>query len=112
VHTIADYTREKRLVAEYIARDMVSRLAPQRIILFGSVALEKARETSDVDLIAVGESEMTFKERMNYLYSEIERHEDIDMFWYTPEELETMRKTSSFVRHALEEGVLLYERKG
>jgi hypothetical protein len=33
------------------------------------------------------------------------------MFWYTPEELEKMKKTSSFVRHALEEGVVLYERQ-
>ena len=111
MRTIAEYTREKRLLAERISRDMVSRLNPQRILLFGSVAREEARETSDVDLIAIAESEMSFKERMNYLYSEIERHEDIDMLWYTPEELERMKKTSSFVRHALEEGVLLYERR-
>ena len=109
--TIIEYTEEKRRIAEAMADRIASQVNPERILLFGSVARGEARETSDVDLIVVEESDLTFKQRMNFLYSEIERHDEVDMFWYTPEELETMRKTSSFVRRAIEEGVVLYERE-
>ncbi len=53
---------------------------------------------------------MTFKERMNVLYSEIDRSDDVDLLWYTNTELETMKPKSSFIRMALREGTVLYER--
>ena len=109
--TIIEYTEEKRRIAEAMADRIASQVNPERILLFGSVARGDARETSDVDLIVVEESDLTFKQRMNFLYSEIERHEDVDMFWYTPRELEKMQPQSSFVRRALEEAVVLYERE-
>jgi predicted nucleotidyltransferase len=108
--TIADFSREKREIAERMIASIVERIDPARVILFGSVARSRARETSDIDLIIVGESDLSFKERMNVLYGELDRSADVDMLWYTPRELDRMQRTSSFVRHALEEGVVMYER--
>jgi predicted nucleotidyltransferase len=109
--TILDYTREKRLTAEKMAADIVSRIDPDRILLFGSVGRGEARETSDIDLMVVLDSGLSFKQRMNFLYTEIERHDEVDMLWYTPDELAKMRGRSSFVRQALKEAVTLYERE-
>jgi predicted nucleotidyltransferase len=108
---IAKYTEEKRRIARDTASRIVDRLDPARILLFGSVARGAARETSDIDLLVIKESDMPFKKRMAFLYAEIERHEDIEMLWYTQRELENMKQWSSFVRHVLKEAELIYERK-
>jgi predicted nucleotidyltransferase len=94
-----------------MAADIVSRIDPDRILLFGSVGRGEARETSDIDLMVVLDSGLSFKQRMNFLYTEIERHDEVDMLWYTPDELAKMRGRSSFVRQALKEAVTLYERE-
>lgn len=108
--TISEFTRDKRAIANEMAKRIAHSLDPDRILLFGSVARGQAREASDVDLMVVADSDLSFKDRMDLLYTRIERGEEIDMLWYTPQELDRMKRTSSFVRHALEEGVLLYER--
>jgi predicted nucleotidyltransferase len=107
--TIADYTAEKRRIAERTATEILRLLSPDRILLFGSVARGEAREMSDIDLLIIGNSKKTFKERMNTLYSDIERDEEVDMLWYTPSEIERMRQSSSFLRSALKEAITLYE---
>jgi hypothetical protein len=61
--------------------------------------------------MVVLDSGLSFKQRMNFLYTEIERHDEVDMLWYTPDELAKMRGRSSFVRQALKEAVTLYERE-
>ena len=109
---ILEYTRKKRAVALDMTERIVERVHPQRVLLFGSVARGAAREMSDIDLMVIAESDLSFKERMRVLYEDLERHHDIDMLWYTPNELERMKRTSSFVRHALREAVTLYERTG
>ncbi|MFW6181012.1 MAG: nucleotidyltransferase domain-containing protein [Spirochaetota bacterium] len=107
---MVNYTEEKRRIARDTASSIVDRLDPARILLFGSVARGDARETSDIDLLVVKESDMPFKKRMAFLYAEIERHEDIEMLWYTPQELGNMKQWSSFVRRVLKEAELIYER--
>ncbi len=103
------YTDRKRLIAQEMVQRIVGHLHPEKILLFGSVARNRARQTSDVDFIILKDSEKTFKERMNILYSVLEREEDVDMFWYTNEELERMQEGSPFIRNALKEAEILYE---
>jgi uncharacterized protein len=102
------YTDRKRLIAQKMVQRIVNHLHPEKILLFGSVARNRARQTSDVDLIILKDSEKTFKERMNILYAVLEREEDVDMFWYTNEELERMREETPFIRNALKESEILY----
>ena len=105
------YTAEKLEIAERMITRIVESLDPERILLFGSVARREAREASDIDLVVVKSDRRSFKERMDYLYNQIEREEETDMFWYTPEELAEMAPSSSFVRRLLREAVTLYERE-
>jgi len=104
------FTEEKLKTAREMSERIVQRIDPEIVLLFGSVARGCARESSDIDLLIVRESNMTFKERMNVLYSEIDRSDDVDLLWYTNTELETMKPKSSFIRMALREGTVLYER--
>ncbi len=74
----------------------------EKILLFGSGARGEARASSDLDIIVVGESEWSFKERQRALYGAVDPPRGTDMLWYTPCELEQMRTAgSSFLRHAL-----------
>jgi len=47
---------------------------------------------------------------MRRIYAELDRTIDVDVLWYTPEEVRRLQSSSSFVRHALATGRLLYER--
>lgn len=106
----AEYQKQLELAAGEIAQRLVEEIDPDRVILFGSVAAQEAGPESDVDLIVVKDSNLTFKERMRRIYTGVERSVDVDVFWYTPSELDRLKKTSSFVRHALSTGKVLYER--
>ena len=105
------YAEAKLRDATALIRRVVDQIDPERIILFGSVAQKTAREGSDVDLLVLKSSEKSFKERMNILYTEIERDIEVDMIWYTPEELSKMKHESSFIRTALKGAEVIYERK-
>lgn len=81
----------------------------KKAILFGSLARGEIGATSDVDLIVILESDMPFHKRLKKLYSEIDYHEPLDLLAYTPEELERTLEVSSFLRHAIKEGKVVYE---
>ena len=101
--------RLERAATELAAR-IVRNMDPDRVILFGSVASGDAGPASDVDLLVIKPSGLTFKERIRRIYAELDRTTDVDLLWYTPEEVRRLQSSSSFVRHALATGRLLYER--
>ena len=74
---------------------------------FGSFARGDVGRASDLDLIAVMESDLPFIRRLEQLYGEIVPEVGLDLLVYTPEEFGYMRERS-FVRHALTEGRVLY----
>ena len=80
-------------------------------VLFGSYARGTATKRSDVDVIFVEETDARFLDRlgkyMNPLYDRLRT--GVEVLVYTPAEFERM-KERSFVRRALREGVLVYER--
>jgi len=76
------------------------------ILLFGSLAREEACESSDLDLIIVRETDKRFLDRLDEFYKEAGIA--MDVLVYTPEEFEDVRERS-FIRKAIEEGVILYE---
>ncbi|MDO8588248.1 MAG: nucleotidyltransferase domain-containing protein [Armatimonadota bacterium] len=80
-------------------------------ILFGSYAKGTATRRSDVDIIFVEDTDARFLDRLA-------RHMDplsdrlqapVEVLVYAPDEFERM-KTRSFVKRAVEEGIVLYER--
>lgn len=87
------------------------RVTPGILLADMELTRRVARELSDIDFIVVKTDERTFKERMDYLYTRIDREDEIDMFWYTPQELVRMAPSNSFIRQVLREGETLYERE-
>lgn len=99
-------------------REAVQQLASRRseieqVLLFGSLARGDAGPGSDVDLLVLlQESSVPFLDRA-VLYRLSGVGIGVDIFAYTREEFEEMmREGNSFLKQALREGILLYERAG
>lgn len=103
--------RRKRLIGELerIVEVLRSRGA-EKIILFGSLARGDVGSSSDVDLIVVEKTDKRFLERLDDIYSAVQPRVATDILVYTPEEIESLRESSGFVRQALREGRVLYEK--
>jgi len=82
-----------------------------RVILFGSMARDEAVPGSDVDLLVVlADSDRPFLERFSQ-YRPSGIPVGVDVFPYAEKELEKMlEEENPFIRQALAEGILLYER--
>jgi predicted nucleotidyltransferase len=85
-------------------------MGASKIIVFGSYARKNVRSDSDLDVIAVMPSSMSGKDWMSRIYREAERDVDCDILAYTKEELEKAIPVSTFIRHALETGRVVFEK--
>lgn len=92
--------------AERIVRALVERGATL-VVAFGSFGRGEVGRWSDLDLIAVMESDLPFVERLAALYEELAPRVGLDLLVYTPEEFAGMRERA-FIRRALEEGRVLH----
>lgn len=92
--------------AERITKLLVERGATL-VLVFGSFARGDVGSWSDLDMIAVMASDLSFIKRLGELYEQLVPHVGLDLLVYTPEEWEYMRERS-FVRHALAEGKVLH----
>lgn len=77
------------------------------VVAFGSFGRGDVGPVSDLDMIAVMESDLPFIKRLDRLYGEIVPRVGLDLLVYTPAEFEDMRERS-FVRRALSEGRILH----
>jgi predicted nucleotidyltransferase len=90
-----------------------------KIILFGSFAehlarpgkFRGARRGTDLDIICVMPPSKTGKEWTAQIYAEAERDVDCDILAYTEEELVKTIPVSGFLRHALETGKVIHEKR-
>ena len=73
----------------------------ERVILFGSTARGTVGSTSDLDLLVVRRDNRPPAARMDEMYCRARSRIALDLLVYTPEELESARATSSFLREAL-----------
>ncbi len=85
---------------------------PEKIILFGSLARGDAHEWSDIDLIVVKDTEMSYGERVKALLPALRgRLVGADIVIYTPEEYERGKQARwGLVRDVERDGRVLYER--
>jgi predicted nucleotidyltransferase len=98
-------------------REALSELLPrlidaetERIVLFGSAARGDVGSVSDLDLLVVRHDSRPHAERVDALYRRARPTVALDLLVYTPEELALAEQTSSFLRTALREGEVVYER--
>jgi predicted nucleotidyltransferase len=85
------------------------RLAPEHIIVFGSVARGEATSESDLDVIFVSERFAGVKEpdRPELIFDIIWRDISVDTLCYTPEEFRQYRTQPGIIKTACEEGIWL-----
>ena len=85
------------------------RLAPLRVIAFGSRVRGDALSTSDLDLILVSPrfAAVPFLRRPVEVLEMLDYPGGLELLCYTPEEFEEKRRELGIVRVALEEGITL-----
>jgi len=95
-------------INEYVG-EVVRRLAPRCVILFGSFARRDISEGSDVDLVVVADFSESFLERIGTLLKLNEFGLPLEPVGYTPEEFRKMREEGNpFIEEVLNTGKILY----
>jgi predicted nucleotidyltransferase len=94
----------KRIIPEIIKTGI------EKIILFGSLNSGEIHKTSDIDIIIIKKTEKKFLERIEEYYNYLNPKVAIDIFVYTPEEFEEMKKWNSFILFVLKKGRVIYEK--
>ena len=103
--------RKKQL--DLSLQKIVSRLkkiGAEKIIAFGSFVSGNVRRWSDLDLLVVMPSTKSGKEWFKEVYERVDPDIAADILPFTAEELARQRETSSFIRHALKTGRVVYEK--
>lgn len=80
----------------------------QRVILFGPLLHGEPSLHSDLDLLIVWDTPLSFLKRTVELYRRLQPRVATDLLVYTPAEMQRMAHTP-LVRQALQEGKVLYE---
>jgi len=90
---------------------LIEKYQPEKIVLFGSLAGGNIHEWSDIDLLIVKETEKRPIERILEVVRLVQPRVGIDLFVYTPSEVETLlRENVSFVCDIMKTGKVLYEK--
>lgn len=94
---------------ENIAQQIIKKYQPEKIILFGSVARGDFGQESDFDFLIIKNDKRARIERMQTVYSLIEKRVPADFLVYTPGEVkERLRLGDPFLKTVFREGKVLY----
>ncbi|MGB9628651.1 MAG: nucleotidyltransferase domain-containing protein [Thermodesulfobacteriota bacterium] len=98
-------------LARYV-RVLREQYAPERILLFGSLASDIIGEWSDIDLVIIKKTEQRFLDRICEVMHLLKPPVGVDILVYTPEEFDQLSWERPFVREEiLRKGKVLYERE-
>ncbi|MFQ6126991.1 MAG: nucleotidyltransferase domain-containing protein [Candidatus Heimdallarchaeota archaeon] len=98
-----------RKITDYI-NEVVKRLTPHLVILFGSFATGDINEGSDIDILVVANFKIDFLERIGTLMDINTFKIPIEPVGYTPEEFAEMkRRKNAFIMEVLEKGKVMYK---
>jgi len=103
-----DVRNEIRILAKLI----VDRCKPKKIILFGSAARGESRPNSDIDLLIIRNTDKKRPFRVKEIFEALrgqKRNFPLDPIVYTPEEIEKRLSMGDyFIKRVLSEGKTLY----
>lgn len=110
------HVRQRRAVLEAELERCVQLLCerydPQRILLFGSLAVGEVQEWSDIDLVIIKETERRFLDRTREVLELLRPQVGIDALVYTPDEFAQMVQQRGFVRDEIvEKERVLYDQR-
>jgi hypothetical protein len=95
---------------ERYKRELIKKLKPSLILLFGSFARGDINEGSDIDLLVVADFDLNFLDRIKLLIDLNKFGIPIEPLGYTPKEFEQMQKDGNpFISEVLEKGKVLFE---
>jgi len=85
---------------------------PEAIVLFGSFAQDRVRENSDLDMVIIKRTEKPHEQRISEILALAKPAVPLDIFVYTPEEFEKLKKQEDFfiTREVLPTCRRVYER--
>ena len=91
---------------------IVTRIQPQKVIIFGSYAKDTATSKSDLDILVIKETELPMANRADDLKPILSNSlVPVDVHIYTPEEVEEYgREPFSFINCILNSGKIVFEK--
>ncbi len=101
----------RRLIQE-ITRRIVSKIKPEKIILFGSYAYGKPKKDSDLDLFIIKKTRLSFSERFGMVSDCLyPRMIPMDFIVKSPGEIKIrLNNLDPFLKEILTRGKVLYEK--
>ena len=93
---------------ERIAK-MMPQLGTTQCILIGDLAIDRVGPESSLDLIMVHDIPGNFTRRMDFFTSHLDPMLATNFLVYSPEEFQSLKETSPFLRNALQRGRVVYE---
>jgi hypothetical protein len=88
---------------------MLPQLGVDKAFLIGDLAKDNVGPQTTLDLVMVLDLPGSFARRSDFFASHLGPMVGSNFFVYTPEEFETLRETSAFLRSALQKGRLIHE---
>ena len=99
-------------IEEY-CREVVRRLNPQAVILFGSFASGDINEGSDIDIVVIADFQVSFLDRIKLLLDLVALGDfglPIEPIGYTSKEFEKMKQAGNrFIREVVDRGKVIYK---
>ena len=93
-----------------VARQIVDKFRPQKVILFGSYADGQPTEDSDVDLLIVMDADEQPVHTAARISAAIAHEFAIDILVFRPAELEaSLQRKGVFATEVMSKGIVLYE---
>ncbi len=107
-------TAEQETQLQTLLQTLIERVQPEKVVLFGSCAGGTATPQSDIDLLVILESDLRRDQRQEAISRALRpRRVPVEILAYTPAEVQQcMEIPTSFVRHILTTGKVVYDRHG
>ncbi len=104
--------RKSNKIVKRFINLIIKKFNLKKIIIFGSFARGDYHKGSDLDLIIVGEFKERFIDRIGKIIELNDSDLEIDAMVYTEEEFQKMiKERRPFIEQALEEGIVVYEKR-
>jgi predicted nucleotidyltransferase len=96
---------------ERIVSQISHKYSPEKIILFGSLASDRATTAHDIDLLVIKQTDKNPWQRTREVNGLFEHTLPVDLLVYTPEEIVTrVEMNDFFILDIMEHGKVVYER--
>jgi predicted nucleotidyltransferase len=104
--------RKSNKIVKRFINLIIKKFNLKKIIIFGSFARGDYHKGSDLDLIIIGEFKERFIDRIGKIVELNNSDLEIDAMVYTEEEFQKMiKERRPFIEQALEEGIVVYEKR-